>query len=117
MNKHWACVGSACSGGTIRDCHGLRWRVLPGSTLLRLQGALHGHCPKWALHFVYFPGLSSLGSRVLYRGTDPDGLCVLCPSQVLSAQVTRCLVSTLPQMGLISYSPPLSWLLGFPGVL
>ena len=36
--------------------------VLPGSTLLRLQDALQGHCPKWALRFVYFPGLSCSGS-------------------------------------------------------
>ena len=30
---HWVCLT-------------LRWRVLPGSTLLRLQGAQQGHCPK-----------------------------------------------------------------------
>ena len=40
-------------------CHSLRQCVLPGSTLLILQGALQGHCPKWNLHFVYFPGLST----------------------------------------------------------
>ena len=41
--------------------------VFPGSTLLRLQGALQGHCPKRALRFVHFPGLScsGLGSRDL----------------------------------------------------
>ena len=53
---HWICPSS-------------RWRVLPGFTLLRLQGAVQEHCPKWALHFLHFPGLSHSGSRVLCKGT------------------------------------------------
>ena len=53
--------------------------VLPRSTLLRLQDALLGHCPKWALHFMHFPGLSHSDSQVLCKGTDQDWLCVLCP--------------------------------------
>ena len=50
-----------------------RWHVLPGSTLLRLQGALQGHCPKWALHFMHFPGLSHSISWVLHKHTDSAG--------------------------------------------
>ena len=98
-------------------CHSPRQCVLPRSTLLRLQGALHGHCPKWALHFVHFPGLSCSGSWMLYRGTDSDGLCVLCLSQVQPALATGCLASTLSQVDCASYSLPWSWPLGFPGAL
>ena len=49
--------------------------VLSRSTLLRLQVALQGNCPKWALNFVYFPGLSCSGSasQVLHKGTDMAG--------------------------------------------
>ena len=45
------------------------------STLLRLQVALQGYCPNWALHFVYFPVLNCLGSDswVLCKGTDLVG--------------------------------------------
>ena len=57
-------------------------RVLPTSTLLRLQGTLQGHCRKWALHFVPFPGRSRSGSWVLCKGSDAVGVCILCPSQV-----------------------------------
>ena len=39
-----------------------RLRVLSWATLLRLQVALQGCCPKQALHFVYVPGLSCSGS-------------------------------------------------------
>ena len=98
-------------------CHSPTQCVLPRSTILRLQGALHGHCPKWALHFVHFPGLSCSGSQVLYRGTDPDGLCVLCLSQVQPTLATGCLASTLSQVDCAPYSPPQSWPLGFPGTL
>ena len=83
---------------------GLTRHVLPGSTLLILQGVLQGHCPKWTLHFVYFPGLSHSGSWVLHKGTDLDGLCVSCPSQVRAAHETRCLVRALCQVGHVSYS-------------
>ena len=37
-------------------------RVLSRSTLLRLQGALQGHCPKQTLYFIHFPSLSHSGS-------------------------------------------------------
>ena len=61
--------------------------VLSQSTLLRLQVALQGNCPKWALGFVYFPGLSfsGFGSQVLHKGTDSGGhaFCALPRSKEL----------------------------------
>ena len=77
-------------------CHIPRWHVLPRSTLLRLQGALKVHSIMWTLNFMHFPGLCCSGSQVLCKGADPEGLCVLCPSQVQAPQATRCLVSTIP---------------------
>lgn len=59
-------------------CHSLRQCVLPGSTLLILRVLCKGTVPSWNLHFVYFPGLSHSGSRVLHKATDLDGLCVSC---------------------------------------
>ena len=53
------------------------------STLLSLQAALQGNCPKQALDFFHFLGLSCSGlcSQVLHKGID-DWACVLCCSQV-----------------------------------
>ena len=82
-NKYRWCVRRVLRVyGPLRVCHSLRWRVLPRSTLLRLQDALQGHCPKWALCFMHFPGLSHSGSRVPHKSTDWVELCLLCPSQV-----------------------------------
>ena len=58
-------------------CHSSRQHVLPGSTLLRLQRALQGHCLKWALRFIHFPGLSPSGSHVLCKGIIMDW-CAFC---------------------------------------
>ena len=41
-----------------------------------------------ALHFMYFTDISHSGSWVLCKGTDLGWLCILCPSQVRTAQVT-----------------------------
>ena len=80
-----ACVGSAHSVWTHWVCHSSQQHVLYRSKLLRLQGALQGHCPKWALRFMYFPGLSHLGSQVLCQGTDSAGhvFCALPRSELL----------------------------------
>ena len=59
--------------GPLWVCPSSRQCVLPRSTLLRLQGALQGHCPKWALLLVHFPGLSHSGSQVLRKGIDLVG--------------------------------------------
>ena len=55
--------------GPHQVCPSSQLHVLSQSTLLRLQVALQGYCPKPALHFVHFPGLTclDLGSQVLHR--------------------------------------------------
>ena len=70
-----ACVGSACSVWTTLGLHHLMAHVLSHSTLLSLQVALQGNCPKRALGFMHFPGLSCSGSGpwVLHKGTDSVG--------------------------------------------
>ena len=59
-------------------------------------GSSARNCLRWALGCMHFPGLShsGSGSRVLHKGAV-GWACVLCPSQVRAAQVTRCLVSTV----------------------
>ena len=84
-NKYyWHVWGLLAVDGPHWVYHNPRRHVLPRSTLLRLQGALQGHCLRWALCFVKSLGLSHSGSQVLHRDTDPDGLCFLFPSQVQS---------------------------------
>ena len=48
-------------------------------------GRSAGHCPKWALSFMHFPGLSHSSSLVLYKGTDSvvSAFCALPRSQQL----------------------------------
>ena len=117
-NKYcWHVWGVLTVDGPHWVCHSPRQCVLSRSTLLSLQGALQGHCSKWALHFMHFPGLHCPGSWVLHRGTDADGLCISHPYQVRALQATRCFVSTLSQVGHLSYSPTQSPPLGFPDVL
>ena len=100
-NKYcWHVCGVLAVYGPHWVCPRSRQRyVLPGSTLLSLQGALQGHCPKRALHFMHFQGLSRSGSRVLHKDTDSVGCAFLCLSLVRAAQATRCLVCTLSQVG------------------
>ena len=110
-----ACVGSACSISATLGFPLLMAYVLSQSTLLSLQVALQGNCLKRALGCMYFPGLSHScsGSWVLHKSTD-SWACVLCPSQVPAAQVTRCLVSALSSgsVHLITSPIPAAW---FPG--
>ena len=60
---------------------------------------------------MHFPGLSA--AQALDYPAKPQSPvgCVLCPSQVQDAQVTRYLART--QVGCVSYAPPQSWLLCF----
>ena len=74
------------------------------------------NCLRWALGCMNFPGLShsGSGSRVLHKGADSVGP-VLCPSQVRSAQVTMCLVSTVTPswaVHLIASPIPDTWFSG-----
>ena len=71
------CVEVLTVDGPHWVCHSPKWHVLSGSTLLRLQAALQGHCPKWELCFMHFPGLSHSGLGYSTRAqTWMD--CVFC---------------------------------------
>ena len=81
-NKYrWCMWGVLAVYGPHWVCPSSRQRVLPGSPLLRLQGALQGHCPRQGLCSVHFPGLSCSSSWVLYKGTN-SWACIFCISQV-----------------------------------
>ena len=85
-NKYrWFVWGMLAVYGPHWVCPSSRWCVLPGSTLLSLQGALPRSKP------LRFSG--NLKEHRL------GWACVLCPSQVLAAQVTGCLARALPQVG------------------
>ena len=89
---------------------GLRWHVLPGSTLLILQGVLQGHCPKWTLHFVYFPGLSHSGSWVLRKGTDLGWAVCIMPFPGPSSPWDQVLgKSTVPGGPCVLFTCPYLW--------
>ena len=85
--KSLACVGSAHSVWITLGLPPITACVLSQSTLLRLQVALQGNCPKRALGFMHFPGLSrsGSGSQVLHKGTDSVGpvFCALPRSEEL----------------------------------
>ena len=68
----------------VAPAHGVQ---VSWSILLRLQVALQGNCPKWALGFVHYPGHGNLscsgsGSRLLHKGTDSFGH-VFCADHLL----------------------------------
>ena len=83
-NYHWHVWGVLAVYGPL-GLLPLMTCVLSLSTLLRLQIALQGTCLKWALGFVYFPGLSfsGSGSQVLHKGTNSVGhaFCALPSSE------------------------------------
>ena len=80
---------SRCSARALFQV-GVAFHALPRSKLLRFSGAP--------------------------QGQDPDGLCILCLSQIRAAQVTGYVVSTVSHEDHASYSPAQSLLLGFLGV-
>ena len=87
-NKYpWCVLGSACSVWTTLGLPQLTVHMLSWSTLLRLQVPLQGICPKHALGFVHFPGLSysGSGSWVFHKGTEFFGhaFCALPLSEQL----------------------------------
>ena len=69
---HWCVWGVLAVYGPHWVCPSSWQCVLSQSTLLGLQVALQGYCPKRTLCFVHFPGLScsDSGSQVLHKGTD-----------------------------------------------
>ena len=68
-------MGSACTVWATLGLPLLTTSVLSWSALLRLQVSLQKNCPKQALRFMHFPGLSCSGSGswVLCKGTDLIG--------------------------------------------
>ena len=95
---HWHVWGVLTVSGPHCICPCSWQHMLSQSTPIKLQVSLQGYCPKQALQFLHFPGLSCSGSdsQILPKGTDSVGV-ILCPSQVRAAQVTRCLASALSQ--------------------
>ena len=91
---HWRVWGVVAVYGPHWVCPSSQQCELSGSTLLGVQVALQGNCPKRALYFVHFPGS---GSQVLHKGRL-GWACVLCPPQVRTAQATRCLATALSQV-------------------
>ena len=77
---HWHVWGVLAVDGPHWVCYGPRWCVFPGSTLLRLQGAPPGYCPKWTLCFMHFPGPGHSGNWGLGESTVQDRPCFLCSS-------------------------------------
>ena len=113
-----ACVGRAGSVSAALGLSPLMVHALSQSTLL----SLHPGCSARELSEVG-PGLHALPRSKLLRsrflGTPQKcrhgQTCVLCPSQVRAAQVTRCLASTVSPGRRCLLSPPQSQLLGFLG--
>ena len=109
-----ACVGSTRSVWTTLGLPQLTAPVLAQSTLLRLQVALQGNCPKWALGCVHFPGLScsGSGSRVLHKGTDSAGPAFCALPLVWGTQATGTWWAQYPRCTILSppWSQPLDFL-------
>ena len=65
---------------------GPAFHAVPRTMSLRFSGALQGYRPRWAVHFVPCPGLSSSGDRVLCEHTVQCGPCILftCLVQLLT---------------------------------
>ena len=104
----WVCTAQApgCSAGDL--CHaGLAFCELPRSKLLRFSGALQGHRPRLAVHFVPFAGLGSSGDWVLGEWTVPVGPSVLVISPTADSHFPRCAKTAQSQMCLVS--PLGSW--------
>ena len=103
-----ACVESAYTVWATPGLPLLTACVLSRSTLLRLQVALQGNCPKQTLGCMNFPGLSGSGSgsRALHKGTDSVGpaFCALPRSEQL--RQPGAWQAQSPQVGGASYHFP-----------
>ena len=112
-----ACVGSACCVWAtlgFAPAHGVC--AFPVYTA-QAPGCSAGELSKAGPVLHALPRSKPL--RFMFLGTPQrrrlGWACVLCPSQVQAAQVTRCLEST-HSPGVCVLLPPLSQLLGFLGV-
>ena len=110
------CVRSARSVQTTLGLPQLTAACAFPAYTAQAPGCSAGHCPKWTLCFMYFPGLSCSGSGswVFHKGTDSVGpaFCGLPRSRSSGDQVLG--ESTVPGVWCI-LSPPCSQLLGFLG--
>ena len=97
-NKHWPVWGVLAVYAPHWVCPSSRWPVLSQSTLLRIQVALQGNCPKQALRFVPSPGPSSSGDQVLGECTVPGGPFILISSLVLVPWFPGCTVRAPSQV-------------------
>ena len=99
-----ACVGSACSVFATLSLPPLTACVFPVYTVKAL-GCSAGNCLRWAPGLNVLPRSKLLRFRFRFSGTPQRcrlaWACILCPSQVWTAQVIRCLASTgTPSWGL-----------------
>ena len=114
-NKYrWHVWGVLAVDGPHCVCHSPRRCVLPVSTLLRLQDALQGHTPKWALHFVHCPGQShsGLGCSARAQTQIGCGFCVFPRSKLLKKPGTwwaHCRWWTMHFMHLLGSSHLFPW--------
>ena len=115
----WVCVVSACSIWTTLGLPRSWLRVLFWCAYTaQAPGCTAGVLSKVCSVFRALPRSKLL--RFTFSGTPQRHrlvwVCVLCLSQVLAAQATRCLARALSQLGHGSYSPPWSQSLGVLGV-
>ena len=54
--------------------------------------------PRWAVHFVPFPGPSHSGDWVLGECTVPGRPCILCTSLLLAVGLPRCTAQAQSQV-------------------
>ena len=112
---HWRVWGVVAVYGPHWVCPSSQQCELSRSTLLGVQVALQGNCPKRALYFVHFPGS---GSWVLHNATDSVGrvFCALPRSEQLrqpGVWQVHC-----PRWAVrLNHLPISSRSLGFPGAL
>ena len=72
-----ACVGNVHSVRTTLGLPKLKVACVSWVYTAQAPGFSAGHCPKRALRFKYFPGLSCSGSWVFHKGTKSVG-CAFC---------------------------------------
>ena len=108
-------MGSARSVWTTLGLPQLKAACASWVSTAQAPGCSAGELSKVSPVFHPLPRSNSLRFSGTPQGYRLGWACVLCPSQVREAQVTRCLVSTLSTDGQCILSPPLSQLLGFLG--
>ena len=86
---------------------GLAFCAFPRSKPFRFSGALQGHRPGWARHFVPSPGPSGSGDWVLGKCTISGGPCIFITSPVPATQFPRCSMRASSQAWCVS--PLGSW--------